>query len=90
MASESAEGFSRLTARQRSILELIAHGLTNPQIGIELHMSKHTVAQHIKEIFRRTGAVNRADLVNQAHAVGLLQGQAGLNLTRQRVGSGSP
>ena len=79
MASESAEGFSRLTTRQRSILELIARGLTNPQIGDELHMSKHTVAQHIKEIFRRTGTVNRADLVNQAHTVGLLQRQHGLN-----------
>lgn len=63
-------GFSSLTARQVAILEMVSYGLTNAQIGHELHMSKYTVAQHLKEMFRRTGSVNRTDLVARAHRLG--------------------
>jgi DNA-binding NarL/FixJ family response regulator len=66
-------GFSRLTAKQISILEMIARGLTNPQIGVELHMSKYTVAQHIREMLKRTGSTNRTDLVSRAHIIGILR-----------------
>jgi DNA-binding NarL/FixJ family response regulator len=51
---------------------MIARGLTNREIGYELHMSKYTVAQHIKEMFKRTGSVNRTDLINRAHITGIL------------------
>lgn len=67
-----SRGFSSLTERHRTILELVSHGLTNVQIGRELHMSKYTVAQHIKEIFKRTGSINRTDLVARAHESGTL------------------
>lgn len=67
------DGFSQLTARQISILRVLAHGLTNTQIGNALHLSKYTVAQHVREMLKRTGAVNRTDLVNRAHAAGILQ-----------------
>jgi DNA-binding NarL/FixJ family response regulator len=67
------DGFSRLTARQVSILKMIACGLTNPQIGVELHMSKYTVAQHIREMLKRTGSANRTDLVNRAYIIGFLR-----------------
>lgn len=66
------EGFESLTARQMAVLEMVSRGLTNVQIGRELHMSKYTVAQHLKEIFRRTGSVNRTDLVDRAHRMGIL------------------
>jgi DNA-binding NarL/FixJ family response regulator len=67
------DGFSRLTARQVSILKMIARGLTNPQIGVELRMSKYTVAQHIREMLKRTGSTNRTDLVNRAYIIGILR-----------------
>lgn len=64
--------FDTLTTRQLAVLRLISSGLTNIQIAAQLHMSKYTVAQHIKEMFKRTGSINRADLVNRAHISGAL------------------
>ena len=58
---EGDHGFA-LTARQISILRLLVRGLTNVEIGNALHLSKYTVSQHVKEMLRRTGAVNRTEL----------------------------
>ena len=58
-----------------SILNLVATGLTNVQIGESLHISKYTVAQHIAMMLRRIGATNRTELVNRAHAEGYLKPQ---------------
>jgi DNA-binding NarL/FixJ family response regulator len=80
-ADDTSDGFSRLTAKQLSILVMIARGLTNREIAYELHMSKYTVAQHIKEMLKRTGAVNRTDLINRAHITGILNGRD--SITRQ-------
>jgi DNA-binding NarL/FixJ family response regulator len=70
--ANAPDGFSRLTARQLSILTMVARGLTNREIGQELHLSRYTVAQHVEEMLRRTGTVNRTDLINQAHISGIL------------------
>jgi DNA-binding NarL/FixJ family response regulator len=67
-------GFERLTPRHLSILQLIERGLTNGEIGNKLHLSRYTISQHVSEMFRRTGAVNRADLVARAHQAGLFNG----------------
>lgn len=67
-------GFERLTPRHLSILQLIGCGLTNGEIGNQLHLSQYTISQHVSEMFRRTGAVNRADLVARAHQAGLFNG----------------
>jgi len=61
------------TQREMSILSLVAVGLTNAQIGKTLNISKYTVAQHIAKMLRRIGAVNRTDMVNRAHAEGILE-----------------
>jgi DNA-binding NarL/FixJ family response regulator len=80
-AANTSNAFSPLTAKQLSILEMIARGLTNREIGYELHMSKYTVAQHIKEMFKRTGSVNRTDLINRAHITGILNGHDSIRPT---------
>ena len=61
------------TRREMSILNLVALGFTNVQIGENLHISKYTVAQHIAMMLRRIGAANRTDLVNRAHAEGIFK-----------------
>jgi DNA-binding NarL/FixJ family response regulator len=63
----------KFTQREMSILRLVAFGFTNVQIGAKLYISKYTVAQHIAKMLRRLGAANRTDLVNRAHAEGILQ-----------------
>lgn len=62
----------QFTPREVSILQLVAVGCTNVQIGEKLHISKYTVAQHIAKMLLRSGAANRTDLVSRAHIVGIL------------------
>lgn len=47
-----------LTAREREVLELVAHGLANQAIADELVISKRAVEKHVKSIFSKllTGA----------------------------------
>ena len=71
--TEPPNRFSRLTVRQVSILKFVAQGLTNSQIARELNLSKYTVAQHVADMLRRTGSVNRTNLVNQAYMTGILR-----------------
>jgi two-component system response regulator DesR len=61
-----------LTARERSVLTLIASGATNREIGAELYISPHTVKEHASTMFRKLGARNRAEAVQRAQRLGLL------------------
>lgn len=56
----------RLTARQREVVELVAHGHTNDAIAAALALSPNTLRNHLAEVFRRLGASNRADVVRLA------------------------
>lgn len=42
---------SRLTAREREVLELMAQGLSNSQIEARLHLSRAAVSKHVAAIF---------------------------------------
>jgi DNA-binding CsgD family transcriptional regulator len=52
-----------LTARQRQVVDLVARGLSNAEIGRRLWVSEETVKMTLKRAFRRTGARTRAELV---------------------------
>jgi orotate phosphoribosyltransferase-like protein len=54
------------------VLQLASEGQTNVEIATLLHISRHTVAQHIAKMLRRTGALNRTDLVTRAYKAGAL------------------
>lgn len=56
-------GFSRLTPREREVLQLIANGNTNKQVGCELGISGRTVEVHRANVMRKLGARNSSDLV---------------------------
>ncbi|GAA1878404.1 hypothetical protein GCM10009836_69740 [Pseudonocardia ailaonensis] len=55
-----------LTPRDREIVALVGRGLTNGEIGLELHISVNTVKQTLKRIFARLGVRSRAELVARA------------------------
>jgi len=61
-----------LTAREVAVLQLVARGQTNRQIGGELHVSEHTVANHVRAILVKTGCANRAEAAAWAQRTGLL------------------
>lgn len=48
-----------LTSRQMEILELVARGLSNKQIGRKLDLSENTVKVHVSAILRSLGLKNR-------------------------------
>ncbi len=61
-----------LTAREVEILQLVARGLSNRQIGQELFISEHTAANHIRSILRKTECANRTEAATYAHRRGLI------------------
>jgi DNA-binding NarL/FixJ family response regulator len=61
-----------LSDRERSVLELMAGGSTNPEIAGELHLSKHTVKEHTSAVFRKLDVRNRTEAVQRAQRLGLL------------------
>lgn len=61
-----------LTPRETAILCLIAGGCTTAHAARRLHISPHTVAQHIADMLRRSHASNRCELVARAYTTGML------------------
>jgi DNA-binding CsgD family transcriptional regulator len=65
-----AGGWSSLTPTELEVVRLVADGLTNPQIGARLFMSRGTVKTHLSHIFTKLEATNRAQLAAAAIARG--------------------
>ena len=54
-----------LTPRQRDVVELLARGYTNHEIGTALQVSTNAVKNHLKQIFARLGVANRTECVSR-------------------------
>ncbi|WP_406247300.1 helix-turn-helix transcriptional regulator [Microbacterium sp. M] len=52
---------SELTARERQVLELVAEGLSNRQIGERLFISTKTASVHVSAILRKLGVSTRTE-----------------------------
>jgi DNA-binding CsgD family transcriptional regulator/tetratricopeptide (TPR) repeat protein len=61
-----------LSPREVQILELVAKGLSNREIGEALTISEHTAANHIRSILRKTDCANRTEAASYAHRHGLV------------------
>lgn len=61
-----------LSARERSVLRLVADGLSSKQIARRLSITERTVKFHISSIMNKLGADNRAQAVAKAAERGLL------------------
>jgi DNA-binding NarL/FixJ family response regulator len=66
------QGALGLSERERAVLEQMASGLTNPEIGAALHLSRHTVKEHSSAVYRKLGVRNRTEAVQRAQRLGLL------------------
>jgi DNA-binding CsgD family transcriptional regulator len=60
-ARTGAKGVGLLTDRERQVLELLAVGMSNPEIAERLHVSRKTAAHHVSHILTKLGLRNRTE-----------------------------
>ncbi|MEP6463712.1 MAG: AAA family ATPase [Frankiaceae bacterium] len=66
-----SRGGQPLTAREREVLELVAQGRSNRDIGRQLYISGKTVSVHVSAILAKLGAAGRTEAVALASRQGL-------------------
>ena len=52
-----------VTHKQLTVLRFLMDGLTNEDIGLEMHLSEKTIKAHITAILKRYGQPSRAALI---------------------------
>ena len=62
---------SALTAREREVIGLLAHGLTNREIGSRMFVSESTAKFHVHNVMRKLGVRRRAEVGYAAGKLGL-------------------
>ncbi|MDQ0762615.1 DNA-binding NarL/FixJ family response regulator [Streptomyces canus] len=72
-APRDEERLSVLTGREREVMALAAHGLTNDEIGKKLYMSPATARTHVSRAMVKLGVRDRAQLVVVAYQTGLVR-----------------
>jgi DNA-binding NarL/FixJ family response regulator len=53
--------YATLSAQERRVLDLIADGLTNRQIGAELFLAEKTVKNYVSSLLRKLGFARRTE-----------------------------
>jgi DNA-binding CsgD family transcriptional regulator len=67
------KGEARLTPREIDILRLISRGYTYARAAERLGLSAHTVASHIKKIYRKLGVHSAGAAVMRAVKLGVIE-----------------
>jgi DNA-binding NarL/FixJ family response regulator len=64
---DESNGCASLTQREREIYAMLLECLSNKQIAFRLHLSRHTVKNHVHNILKKQGVADRLELIKQAH-----------------------
>jgi DNA-binding CsgD family transcriptional regulator len=59
-------GWGSLTPAELEVVRLAVDGLSNPEIGARLYMSRSTVKTHLSHVYAKLGVANRTELAAQA------------------------
>jgi two-component system NarL family response regulator len=70
--SQTVAELPALTPREKDVLGLLAGGADNAAIGLELSISRHTVKQHVTNIFEKLGVRTRVEAAVYAVRAGLV------------------
>jgi len=63
----------QLTERETEVLLRVAKGFTLPEIGVQLNLSRHTIADYVKQIYRKLNVSSRAEAALEAQRLGLFR-----------------
>ena len=63
----------QLTDRENEVLLRVAKGFTLPEIGVQLNLSRHTIADYVKQIYRKLNVSSRAEAALEAQRLGLFR-----------------
>jgi DNA-binding CsgD family transcriptional regulator len=66
LGSRPPFGWASVTDAERSVIDLVAQGFTNRQVGQRLFVSSHTVDYHLRAIFRKLDVRTRVELTRVA------------------------
>jgi DNA-binding NarL/FixJ family response regulator len=61
-----------LSDREVEVLQLLAEGISNKAIALQLNLSEHTIKFHVNTIFRKLRVQSRTEAVVQAYRLGLI------------------
>jgi DNA-binding NarL/FixJ family response regulator len=62
-----------LTEREKEVLLRVAKGFTLPEVAVQLHLSRHTIADYVKQIYRKLNVSSRAEAALEAQRMGLFR-----------------
>ena len=69
-ATEALE--SPLTKRESDVLTLVASGASSPDAAAKLNISKYTVEDHLKQVYRKLNISSRAEAALAAKRLNLI------------------
>ena len=75
LATERSDSPSKLSAREREVLQLLAEAMTTSEISSHLHLSVHTVRNHVRQILAKLGARSQLEAV----VLGVRSGEVAIN-----------
>jgi two-component system, NarL family, nitrate/nitrite response regulator NarL len=73
----AAAPFDKLSRRENEILGLLVEGHTNKEIALSLDLQEITIKVHLRNVYRKIGATNRAQAVRIALSSGLILASGG-------------
>ena len=63
----------KLTERETEVLQRVAKGYTLPEIALQFSLSKHTIGDYVKQVYRKLNISSRAEATLEAARRGLVQ-----------------
>lgn len=69
---EDSQRANNITDRELKVIQQVARGFTAQEIAVQMGISSHTVATHVKRIYRKLHVHSRSEAVYEATLLGLL------------------